>query len=367
VRITVTLLLVVSTFFSCNEERKSATEKSGRYEWKYHTITHQLIQIEEKVNDLPAEKRNNTYDSKYELLDHIITSCKPEIEIIRNKNLPEEEKAILVFQHIHKIISAHNFLLCVKTETLSEGFTPLKVSDFMDDCALRLTADSEHNYRLNPNDDYYHFDCDIGSFIYLAVGEALQLPFTVTEIPDHFFVRWVLPDSSYINWDVNSVGSYSDSIYLTDFPCCKTTSELQTLYSGYLQNMTDSTIYGYHYAAIASKLDTGKDIEAALHYYAKSIKLRPNNASVLNNLAWLLLTREEFKSSANYQWAYEIAAKADSLTPDDIMRLDTYSCACAAIGDFDKAIELEKRARNLDYKIEGYRKGMTCLELGEGG
>lgn len=79
----------------------------------------------------------------------------------------------------------------------------------------------------------------------------------------------------------------------------------------------------------------------------------------------MYLTVPQFKNSKTSQRAYQLSTKVDTLMPREIEYRDTYSCACAAIGDFKKAIEVEKTARNKEKRIKGYLTGKTCLQLGE--
>lgn len=79
----------------------------------------------------------------------------------------------------------------------------------------------------------------------------------------------------------------------------------------------------------------------------------------------MYVTVPEFKNKVKYQEAYRLSRKIDSLLPSEIEYRDTYSCTCAAVGLFEKAIEVEKTARNKPIRLEGFKHKKTCLDLGE--
>ena len=78
----------------------------------------------------------------------------------------------------------------------------------------------------------------------------------------------------------------------------------------------------------------------AATYYQSALALQPNNALILNNLAW---AAGQMKSPK----ALEYAEKANELAPNQPAIMDTLAVLIADKGDTAKAIELLKKAVSL--------------------
>ena len=86
--------------------------------------------------------------------------------------------------------------------------------------------------------------------------------------------------------------------------------------------------------------------EAAIQNWSKVVQLDPNNANILNNLAWLLATSDDM-SFRNPDRAIELAKRACELTGyEDPYKLDTLAAAYAAADRFDEAVMTAQQAVN---------------------
>lgn len=83
-----------------------------------------------------------------------------------------------------------------------------------------------------------------------------------------------------------------------------------------------------------------KDYQVATQHYNAALALQPNNAMVLNNLAWVLGEQKQTK-------ALEFAEKANQLAPNQPAFMDTLAMLIAAKGDSNRAIEILKKAMTL--------------------
>jgi len=79
------------------------------------------------------------------------------------------------------------------------------------------------------------------------------------------------------------------------------------------------------------------DHDLARERYTAVLKLQPDNANALNNLAWLLNRSKDPKALA-------YAEKAVQLAPQNADYMDTLAQVLATSGRFDKAIEIQKKA-----------------------
>lgn len=86
----------------------------------------------------------------------------------------------------------------------------------------------------------------------------------------------------------------------------------------------------------------------AIEDFEKALKVEPNDAALLNNLAWVLATSPEAEVR-NGQRAVELATKACELTEYKMPHiLSTLAAAFAESGNFDTAIEWSQKAVNMD-------------------
>ena len=98
-------------------------------------------------------------------------------------------------------------------------------------------------------------------------------------------------------------------------------------------NPKDLAVRGYLAEAALRK----GDFEAAVGYYRDMLKLAPDNALLLNNMAWA-------GAKANDPKAMQYAEKALELAPDNPAILDTVGMLSSEMGDHARAVELLERA-----------------------
>ena len=93
-----------------------------------------------------------------------------------------------------------------------------------------------------------------------------------------------------------------------------------------------------------------KDYATAESDYAAVLKLQPDSAAALNNLAWVT-------SQQNKPGALEYAEKANKLAPNQPAFMDTLASLLGAEGQFERAITLQKKVvalmpANDDFKLD---------------
>jgi len=99
-----------------------------------------------------------------------------------------------------------------------------------------------------------------------------------------------------------------------------------------------------------------QDYEVAEAHYLAIVRLQPDNAVALNNLAWV--TNKLKKPGAS---AY--AEKAIALRPQEPAFIDTLATVMADRGDLDKALELEQKVVTLQPDGHQYRLSLAKLYL----
>ncbi|MFI3330892.1 MAG: tetratricopeptide repeat protein [Rikenellaceae bacterium] len=103
-----------------------------------------------------------------------------------------------------------------------------------------------------------------------------------------------------------------------------------------------SVIYGMMGDAVYNK----KDKSEAEKYYKLSIKLDENNALVLNNYAYFLVTEKDQKKG--FKTALQLAEKANKLEENSPTFLDTWAWALYTLGNYAEAKTIMQRALFLD-------------------
>lgn len=210
---------------------------------KYNTVAHRLLQIEE----LAFKQTELDYGEMYGVLDSLIEKATEEIKTIQasssldQTHTSEREKAKQIFMAIDRALWEMDFILCIKTHYLhqalekrrlpldksslhfwSEAYAQPQESAMYFGASLNATAypqttlmskEKKDKFLADPQTQYRLIDCDLAAYIYLAVGEVLDLPIYLVEVPGHFFVRYEFSDQTHLNWDNNSVREFSDDDY----------------------------------------------------------------------------------------------------------------------------------------------------------
>jgi len=131
-----------------------------------------------------------------------------------------------------------------------------------------------------------------------------------------------------------------------------------------------------HYHLGLALFKAGK-IEEAVEHYRRVLKLMPNDVDVLNDLAWLLATREPAHGGDPVQ-AMLLARRACELSGrENAQCLDTLAAACAAAGRYAEAVTSAQRAlklaeaarqtalaKNIRSRLELYRAGQPYRQPG---
>ena len=84
------------------------------------------------------------------------------------------------------------------------------------------------------------------------------------------------------------------------------------------------------------------DLGSAINDYTRALELNPFFVDAYNNKAWVLATCADRRYRDGGQ-AVRLAQKAVELKPD-VVSLDTLAAAYAAVGNFDAAVDTQKKA-----------------------
>jgi Flp pilus assembly protein TadD len=102
-----------------------------------------------------------------------------------------------------------------------------------------------------------------------------------------------------------------------------------------------------------------KDYPAATQHYRNALEIQPNNALVLNNLAWVY---GEMKSPK----AMEYAEKANQLAPNQPPFMDTMAMLLVSKGETAKAVELLRKALEISPQATAIQLNLAKVLIGAG-
>lgn len=348
------LLLINSNLFS----------QTTRYKWKYNTITHKLLQIEE-LNEASTKIVTQDFDNKYLLLDNIIDNCKKSVSNIDLTTINDEIQAKKVLKIIDSTLSKNLFTVCVKIENLSDALT-LKSKGTLN--CMYTNDISPIDYRVRDfslSKKFYHVDCDLFSFIYLGIGEALGIPVSFIEVPNHNFIRWNLSDNTFINWDVNMGKTYLNNEYKTGIPYLTSGfSDLEETKYHYLNNLNNNEVLGYYYFVIGRLQKKNQKYKNAENLYLKSIQYRPSSPIAKYCLAYMIVFTGAYNSSNDFLLASRLAKEAYDIDNDHKEIVETYACSLALLSRFEEAKKVLKSYKKYDPDLyNAFEKNNNGIEI----
>lgn len=328
----------------------------------YHTIGHEILDLESAVAPVSP--------ALYARLDTIIDDAKRRIPPLKEDASRTEERAyaLQVFRIIDSTLIQHNILYPENdeskwTKNLTEGLTPQNVDPEVLDRILGQINNSRRLRYFHRDNNIYFMDCDIASFVYLSIAEALNLPMTMVDLPKHNFVRWILDDGTSVNWETIYGMTLSDGQYIASYLGSESNGNEAAEEGVYMRSLSRVEILGYCHAVRAMVWEKQRRWDRALEDYREAVRRYPLSELSQNNLAWLRATCPD-PHYRNGGEAVEAARRAVTLFRN-ANNLDTYAAACAEAGDFPLAYKLEMKAYELsrkeEYKhlAEAYKKGIT--------
>ncbi|HEY1132800.1 MAG TPA: XrtA/PEP-CTERM system TPR-repeat protein PrsT [Roseateles sp.] len=118
----------------------------------------------------------------------------------------------------------------------------------------------------------------------------------------------------------------------------------------------DDVSFLYHLGDTAM---AARDLAQAEAHYQSVLKIAPDSAPALNNLAWLL-------GQAKKPEALRFAERANELAPKQPAFMDTLAGVHAQLGQFDKALEIQKQAVALAPDVAPLRLSLARIYVAAG-
>lgn len=286
--------------------------------------------------------------SMYAILDAIIDESVNVLKTFPN-NLTDAQArdfAATSLTAIDCILLRHGFVYPGHglVQLLSDGLGPTMYNDPANRNELRNEV---HNIRRQKFIDaqgagpFYVVDCDIASYIYLAVAEVMKYPLHLIEIPTHNFVRWVFDSGSYLDFETMDGVATDDDYYQSNWGIPSSFVGR----GGILVTMNNMQALAYHYATVAVSWSWRGDLNRMIETYLRSIATDSTHPFSLNNLAWFYaaVPRIENRDGAK---AVQFGKQAVAILADSD-NLDTLACSYGQNNDFEMAIATEMNAINV--------------------
>jgi len=327
------------------------------YKSRHSTIGHTVLDEDKRAEQFP--------DSIYRRLESVVDEvAKASIPILDN-SIDEARQTLTA---IEDVVKTSNFV-CSIPYYLVHSFSDGLFQKPLDQRLIGTPENSirDKHLRNHLNDLFSHVDCDLGTLLYLSVGEVIGIPLCMVEVPDHNFIRWRLRNGQYLNWDTNyGFDKFSDSEYADRYGV--TADEKK--HGVYLADMTVENTLGYFCFVRGLTLQRQKRLREAVNEYRSGISKYPKSPSSRNNLAWQFVSERSVQTFVSGSEAQKASEEACSLSRSH-NNLDTLACVYAENGDFDLAIKTEKEAYSLSphpsylKMIHAFKAGKTWLDVNE--
>jgi hypothetical protein len=339
-------IMVMSTTMFAIQEKIGPVEETTAYK---------LFNIEKEARTVPAEAEK--------LLRDVLNDATT-MAVKKNRHPRTKAEALAVFEAIQLALVKHNFVQPPEErdwpQTIGIAFKPLSLAPEAQEDVLAFSVNRLRKNYLDSGKPLYFVDCDMGSQLFMAIGERLGWDIRLVELPQHNFVRWHLSESVKVNWDWVAGKSIDDSAYFQTLPA----TEDSRLTALYMRSLEAKEAWAYYLGLIGSEAARPQDGERLLR---EAVTVLPNHPLTLNNLAWLYATTPEFaKNKSDVAVAYSLAAW--SMRPYHGNFADTVACSFAANGKKAIAEKIEEFAiehPNNERQRQGFRNNLARIRAGQ--
>lgn len=260
----------------------------------------------------------------------------------------EKQRALATLQAIADTLSELHFAFPARGYVLSmhEGLAPVDL-DAGGRSRLLASLDNEQRKQMIATAQTFHIaDCDIFSFIYVAIGEQLGLPISVAELPStaddsgHTYVTWSLSDGTWVSWEA-SIGEPRD-LARNEVNLAGEAGVWNAKHHAYARPLTRDEMRAEARLLVADAAGRiGADADAVRELKAV-IALNPEQSEALNNLAWALATSPD-PTVRDPAAAVHYGEQLIALWPS-ANNLDTLAAAYAISGRWSEAQATQLRA-----------------------
>lgn len=346
----------------------ASSGKGAPYKPRYDTIAHRVLDLESKLGTPP----------NYRKLDGIIDDVRRRT-LVRREYSPEDAAAIV--QVIQDVLWEKNYLYKAGVELFTEAFkeryltfaeknyirkaSPIWENWFPTQVKLGelyLTPKQKVEVRQRLQEQYSFADCDMLALIYVAIGEAMDLPIRMVLLPDHAFIRWHFSETDFDSFESTDGRRVDEARYREYYGITRKMIRSRV----FLASMTHDEILSHAYLcrsqgwlATGGRQLTMKDLDKALelnphsvdafylrgHIWALREKWQEAIADFSNAIMlyrgkgeYHLSRGRAYARTGEYRRAVDDFDEALLASPGDVGVIRERGVAHMALGEFDEAL-----------------------------
>ena len=282
---------------------------------------------------LRLQAEASSTESDYAHLDELLAAVRRKVQ---TRPSYTREQAVAVMRAIDKVlVDDYGFYFQPDMRLLAMALSPRKPGPELPGLQIRpalkerLLRDKPQTVRCS--------ECATNSLLYLGLADELNLPLVAVSGPGHMFVRWMLAEDQYFNWETTGGDVMTDDDYKRQFRIAD-----EAIKAGvYMKALSrdQAMAIAINGRAIVRQL-AGKHADAIADLN-KVIDLYPQCSMAYRNrgVSWIWLNEPD-KALADYSRAIE-------LDPGDGEAADNRAAVWMNKGEWDKALADSNRAIEL--------------------
>ncbi|NKB16279.1 MAG: hypothetical protein HC774_04445 [Sphingomonadales bacterium] len=211
---------------------------------------------------------------------------------------------------------------------------------------------------VNRSQPFFFVDCDMAALLLISAFQMRDWDVALVEVPDHNFIRWLLPSGDPANWDWTAGEMFQDSRYLS----LTGTHNKNLMVSPFLESYALADASAYYVGLIAMKTSS-----PALknRLFRDALDAKMISPVTYNNVAWFYATKNE--AEFTFEEAVLFAQRAILAGPGDPNVADTLACVVNRGGHRGQAAALERLAIELarGEDTSSYTENLKRMEAGK--
>ncbi|WP_202703801.1 hypothetical protein [Flavobacterium sp. UGB4466] len=210
-------------------------------------------------------------------------------------------------------------------------------------------------------------DCDQYCRIYLGITEMLNLPVSIIQIPQHYYLRWNFKNGTHLNWETTTGTLDHKNSNDSDSHVIQYQENYGNNYYPY--EIKANEVISNYKTLLADNIFEAKpliSITNARELYASAIKSSYRRPDLYGNFVWLHIMNPELSIYYNFEELKELIDQEIQLEKD-VNHYDAKACLYAIKGDFDTALTISnvglKCLNDKNRKIEKAVIHNSCFKL----
>lgn len=326
---------------------QSCTQNTMRFN---ETVTYQMLQVDSKLYG------NNKAEIKLceELISKAIKKINRKYSHLKIANA-NPQQAIDILGIIDSTFTEFDFLFYTDENDVHYNALTLAMREEFEPVIFK--NEYQRNYWKNKkNKKCKRIDCDQYCRIYLGIGQMLNMPISIVHIPNHYYLRWHFPDSTYFSWNPNDATVHIDERTMESFYNVEKYQKSYTTNYFPKQLNVNEVLANYQLIWADNIWDKSPRISVteARKIYLQVIESEYTIPSLYNNYVWLYVMNPELDEFYDSSILMEYINKAIEMQKD-VNYFDAKACLLGLQGNFEDAILTAKMGLQCNYDFSNKR------------